>query len=108
MEAETVRGDKTRGEFASMEADVDGRVDAVQVVEHKHLPVVLGHGHVGVLRLHEVEADDARVLRGDLEGEESLGKDLLRRERTKDLIEEADLYRAGGPGIWLATVFDFV
>jgi hypothetical protein len=69
------------------------------------LPVILGHGHVGVFGLDKVEADDARVLRGDLKGEKSLGEYLLRRRCAEDLVEETDLYGAGGAGVGLAAVF---
>ena len=44
-----------------MQGDVDFGIDAVEIVEHEHLAVVLGHGEVGVFGLDEVEADDARV-----------------------------------------------
>ena len=96
VEAEAVGRDEAGGEFAGVEADVDRGIDAVEIVEHEHLAVVLGHGHVGVFGLDEVEADDAGVLRGDFKGEEGLGEDLLRREGAEDLVEEADFDGAGG------------
>jgi hypothetical protein len=108
VKAEPVGRDEARGKFAGMERDVDRGVDAVEIVEHEHLAVVLGHGHVSIFRLHEVEADDAWILRCDFKGEESLGEDLLWREGAEDLIKEADFNRAGGSSIGLATVFDLV
>jgi hypothetical protein len=108
VEAEAVGRHESRGEFAGVEADVYGGINAVEEVEHKHLAVILGHGHVGVFRLDEVNADDARVLRRDLKGEKGLGEDLLRRKCAEDLVEETYLHRAGGAGAGLAAVFNFV
>ena len=83
-------------------------VDAVQVIEHEHLTVVLGHGHVGVFGLNEVDADDTGILRGDFEAEERLGEDLLRRKGAENLVEEADFDGAGACSASLAAVFDLV
>ncbi len=108
VEAEAIWRDEAGREFASVETDVDRGIDAMEVVEHEHLPVVLGHGQVAVFRHDEVDANDTRILRGDLEAEERLGEDLLRRKSAKDLVEETNLYRTSGPGAGLATVFNLV
>ena len=55
---EAVGWDEAGGEFAGVEAMWTFGIDAVEVVEHEHLAVVLGHGQVGVFGLHEVDADD--------------------------------------------------
>ena len=108
VEAEAVGGTRPGASSPAWRLMWTCGIDAVEIVEHEHLPVVLGHGHVGVFGLDEVDADDAGILRGDLEGEKGLGEDLLRRKCAKDLVEEADLYGAGGPGAGLAAVFNFV
>ena len=59
VEAEAVGRDEAGSEFAGVERDVHLRIDAVEVVEHQHLAVVLGHGEVAVFGLNEVDADDA-------------------------------------------------
>ena len=61
VEAEAGGRDEAGSEFAGVERDVDAGVDAVEVVEHEHLAVVLGHGHVGVFGLDEVDADDVGI-----------------------------------------------
>jgi len=103
VETEAVGGHEARSEFAGVEADVHGGIDAVEVIKHQHLAVILGHGDVAVFRHDEVEADDAGILRGDLKGEKSLSEDLLRREATEDLIEETYLYGASCSGVRLAS-----
>jgi hypothetical protein len=108
VEAETFGRDKAGREFSCVKRDVDLRIDAVEIVEHEHLPVVLGHGEIGVFGLDKVETDDTRVLGGNLEGEQRLSEDLLRREGAEDLVEEANLDRTGGAGAELAAVFDLV
>ena len=57
VEAETGGRDKAGGQLASVERDVDVGIDAVEEVEHEHLAVILGHGHVGVFGLDEVDAE---------------------------------------------------
>jgi hypothetical protein len=44
VEPKTIGRDEAWGYLASVKRDVNLRVDAVKVVEHKHLAVVLGHG----------------------------------------------------------------
>ena len=51
VKAETVGWDEAGGDLAGVEGDVNLGVDAVKVVEHEHLAVVLGHGQVGRLRV---------------------------------------------------------
>ena len=90
VEGKACGRDEAGSEFAGVEGDVDAGVDAVEVVEHEHLAVVLGHGHVGVFGLDEVDADYVGIGRGQLEVEEGLGEDLLRGEGAEDLAEEAN------------------
>ncbi|MDX6459812.1 MAG: hypothetical protein QOE55_3509 [Acidobacteriaceae bacterium] len=108
VEAKAIWRDEAGGEFARVERDVDLGVDGVEVVEHEHLAVVLGHGHVGVFGLDVVDADYVGVYRGKFEVEDGLGEDLLGREGAEDLGEEADLDGAGGGGGGLATVLELV
>jgi hypothetical protein len=84
VEAEALGRDEAWGEFAGVEADVDGGIDGVQVVEHLHLAVVLAHGEVAVFGLDEVDADDVGILGCDFKAEQGLGEDLLRREGAED------------------------
>ena len=48
VEAEAFGRDEAGGEFAGVERDVDLGVDAVEVVEHLHLEVVVLHGDAAV------------------------------------------------------------
>jgi hypothetical protein len=106
VETESVGRDEAGSEFASVKADVDLRVDAVEVIQHEHLAVIFGHGQVAVFGHDEVEAENARIDRGDFEGQEGLGEDLLRREASENLIKEPYLDGAGFDGVGSATVFD--
>jgi hypothetical protein len=58
VETEAVGGDEARSDLAGVESDVHSRIDRVQIVEHEHLPVILGHGEVTILGDDEVDADD--------------------------------------------------
>src|SRR3984885_8817241 len=80
MKTQTSRWDEARGNLSGVQADMNRRIDTVQVVQHKHLAVVFGHRHVSVLRLDEVETYDARILRGDLKCQQRLSEDLLWRK----------------------------
>ncbi len=106
MEAQPRRRNQAKREFTGMQADMHARVDAVQVVEHKHLAVILAHGEIGVLGLNEVEPDHVRIGGGDLKGQQRLREDLLRRKGAQYLVEDAHLDRAGGCGARIATVLD--
>ena len=61
VEAEAVGRHHAGGELTCVERDVDLGVDGVEVVEHEHLGVVLGHGAAPVFGAHEVDADDVGV-----------------------------------------------
>src|SRR3981189_1719021 len=108
VEAEAVGGYEAGSEFTGVKTDVHCGINAVEIVEHQHMPVILGQGQVGVFGLNEVEADDAGVLRRDLKGEKSLGEDLLRRKCSKDLVEETYVHRSGDASAGLAAVFNLV
>jgi hypothetical protein len=108
VEAKAVGRNEARSEFAGVEADVDFGIDAVEVVEHEHLAVIFGHGHVGIFGLNEVDAYDTRIDGGYFEGLEGLSEDPLRRESAENLIEEADFDGAGGSCGGLSAVFDLV
>src|SRR5271154_2874325 len=106
VEAKAIGSDEAWGDLACVKRDVDLRVDAVKIVEHKHLAVVLGHGQVGVFGLHEVEADDARVYRSDFERKQSLCEDMLRGEGAENLVEKANFDGTGSSSTGLTAVFD--
>jgi hypothetical protein len=100
VEAEAFGRDHAGSELAGVERDADVGVDAVEVVEHLHLEVVVAHGDVAVFGHDEVDADDVGVGGGDFEAEEGLGEDLLGWKAAEDLVEEVDGDAAGGG--WLA------
>ena len=51
------RRDKILRQLSRVQRDVDFGVDAVEVVEHQHFGVVLGHGVAAVFGANEVDAD---------------------------------------------------
>lgn len=108
MEAESFGWDETGSELASVEGDLDARIDAVKIVEHPHLAVVFGHGVEGVFGLNKVDADDVGILRCELKSEERLREDLLRTKRAEYLIEKTNLDRAGRRSVGLTAVLDVV
>src|SRR5664279_803769 len=61
MEGESVRGNEAGSELASMQADVDFRINGVEVVQHLHLQAVIAHGSVAIFRHDEVDADEGGV-----------------------------------------------
>ena len=99
MEAQARRRHHARRKFTRVQRDVDLRINRVQVVEHLHLQVVVAHGDVAVLRHHEVDADDVGIGARDLEAEQRLREDLLRRKAAEHLIEEVNLDVAGRRGV---------
>jgi len=108
VEEEAIGSDEAGSDFAGVEGDVDFGVDGVEVVEHEHLAVVLGHGHVGVFGLDEVDSDYVGRCGRKFKVEEGLGEDLLGREGAEDLGEEADLDGTAEGGVRLAAVLDLV
>jgi hypothetical protein len=108
VEAEAFGWNESGSEFAGVKADVDLGINTMQIVEHEHLTVVLGHGHVGVFGHDEVEPDDVWIGRGYFKSEKGLGEDLLWRKAAENLVEKANLDRTRSSGAGLATVFNLV
>jgi hypothetical protein len=73
-----------------VERDVDLRIDAVEVVEHLHLEVVVAHREVTVFGHDEINSDYVGVRGSYFKAEEGLREDLLRWETAEDLIEPVD------------------
>jgi hypothetical protein len=67
VEGQTGGRDQTGSQFARMKRDVDSRVNAVQVIEHLHLQVIVAHRDFAVLRHDEVDPDNVGVCRCNLE-----------------------------------------
>src|SRR4051794_30967177 len=95
VKLQAVRRDQSGGKLTRVQADMNLRVNRMQIVEHLHLPVIFAHRHIPVLSHHEVDSDDTRIDRGKLEAEKSLRKHLFRRKSPKDLKQIADFYSAG-------------
>ena len=93
VEAEALWRDHAGGELAGMQRDVDLGVDGVQVVEHQHLSVILGHGIAAIFGANKIDADDIGIGGGEFEAEEGLGEDLLRREAAENLVDPVGLAR---------------
>ena len=96
VEAEAFEWDEAGSELSGVERDADGGVDAVEVVEHLHLQVVVLHADAAVFGHDEVDADYVGVRRSHLETEEGLGEDLLGWEAAEYLVEEVDGDATGG------------
>ena len=47
-----------------MQRNVDLRIDAVKIVEHAHVEIEIIERAIFVLRLHEIDADDAGIFLG--------------------------------------------
>jgi len=80
----------------------------VQGIDHLHVKAIVGHGDVAVFGLDEVDADDARVGGGEFEAEQDLCEDAVGRHGAEHLVEIPNLNRAGGLGVWLAALFEFI
>ena len=83
-----------RFEFAGVQADVDFRIKRMQGIDHLHVQTIVGHAHVAVLRLHQVNTYDTRINRSQFKAEQDLGKDDFFRQAAQYLIDEAYLYGA--------------
>ena len=104
MEAKAAGRHQARRKLPRMKADVYLWVDAVQIVEHPHLQVVVLHGPIAVLRHHEVDTDHARIRHRRLEAEQRLREHLLRRKAAQDLKEVTNGYMARRSGVGLAAM----
>src|ERR1700691_1108011 len=71
--------DHAKCEFAGMKTEMDLGIDGMQVLEHRHLPVILSHRKHTVLGLSDIDAQYAWVGTGHLEVEEHLREGSLRR-----------------------------
>ena len=83
----------------------------MQVIQHPHLQGIVAHGDESILRLHEVDADEARFLAGHarldgLKAQQRLGEDLLRRRAAQNLVDVPNLHLAGGRGLRSFTLLD--
>ena len=82
--------DQSHGEFAGMQADVHLGIDAVQVIEHRHVLVEIVNGNVPVFGHDEIQADEMRIGRGEFEAEDDLREDGFVRQSAQHLIKITD------------------
>ena len=90
VKRQILRLDQTRGDFAGVKRDVNPGIDAVQIVEHGHVPVEVVSGDKPVLGHDKIQADNAGIAGGEFEAEENLGEDAFARHSAKNLIEITD------------------
>ncbi len=61
MKAQPIGRHEPRRKFARMQRDVHAGVDALRVVDHRHVQMVIGHRGVAVFRLHEIHGHHSRI-----------------------------------------------
>src|SRR5207302_4939455 len=93
------------GEFASMQADVNPRIEAMQEAHHAHVLFVISHRDSSIFGHYEVDAHHAHFGGGDFKAEQRLRKHLLFRKASQHLINIADLNFAGGSLLRLTAMF---
>ena len=80
VEREIFGRNEAHGEFSGVQRDVNFGIDAVQVIDHRHVLVEVVDGDVPVLGHDEIQADEAGIGGGQFEAEQNLGEDDFRAQ----------------------------
>src|ERR1700733_13899003 len=92
VEREILGRHQPHGKLAGVQSNVNLGIDAVQVVDHRHVLIEIVERDVPILGHDKIEADEARVGRCELESQQNLREYDFVRQATQNLIEIAHGY----------------
>ena len=66
MEFQSIRRHQSRREFARVQRHAHLGINAVEIIQHLHVQVIVAHGKVAIFRHHKVQTHYPRIDRGKL------------------------------------------